>query len=83
MRNSSLVQIGCTENVRRLSSEPKLRIVKLVAVVGERSVLVRSRIVSSGGRIRSANAGISSVKRCENHFGRKTKVSRASVILPG
>ena len=37
----------------------------------------------SSGRIGSENAGISSVKKCENHFGRKTKVSWARVILPG
>ena len=83
MRNSSLVEIGCTENVRRLSDEPKLRITQLCVVVGERSVVGRSRTVRSGGRIRSENAGISSEKKCENHFGRKTKVSRGSVILPG
>ncbi len=36
----------------------------------------------SGG-IRSANVGISSVKRSENLLRRKSKVSWARVILPG
>ena len=37
VRNSSLVEIDCTENVRRLNTPPKLRTCALVQVVGERS----------------------------------------------
>ena len=43
----------------------------------------RSQIVRSGGALSSENAGISNLKTCENHVGRKSKVSRATVIVPG
>ena len=43
----------------------------------------RSRIVKFCGAVSSENAGISNLKTCENHVGRKSKVSRATVIVPG
>ena len=42
-----------------------------------------SQIGRSGGALSSENAGISNLKTCENHVGRKSKVSRATVIVPG
>ena len=43
----------------------------------------RSRIVKYGGAVSSENAGISNLKTGENPVGRKSKVSRATVIVPG
>ena len=43
----------------------------------------RSQIVKSGGALSSENAGISNLKTGENPVGRKSKVSRATVIVPG
>ena len=43
----------------------------------------RSRIVKYGGALSSENAGISNLKRGENPLGRKSKVSRATVMVPG
>ena len=42
-----------------------------------------SQIVKSGGALSSENAGISNLKTGENPVGRKSKVSRATVIVPG
>ena len=60
MRNSSLVEWLCAENVPGLSILPKLRISTIVLVVGERSVQRGSHSVSGGGAYRSENAGVSS-----------------------
>ena len=46
-------------------------------------ILRRSRIVKYGGAVSSENAGISNLKTGENPVGRKSKVSRATVIVPG
>ena len=43
----------------------------------------RSRIVKFCGAVSSENAGISNLKTGENPVGRKSKVSRATVIVPG
>ena len=43
----------------------------------------RSRIVRYGGALSNENAGISNLKRGENPLGRKSKVSRATVMVPG
>ena len=43
----------------------------------------RSRFVRNGGALSSENAGISNLKTGENPVGRKSKVSRATVIVPG
>ena len=43
----------------------------------------RSQIVKSGGAVSSENAGISNLKTGENPVCRKSKVSRATVIVPG
>ena len=43
----------------------------------------RSSIVQYCGALSSENAGISNLKTGENPVGRKSKVSRATVIVPG
>ena len=43
----------------------------------------RSRFVRNGGALSSENAGISNLKTGENPVGRKSKVSRATVMGPG
>ena len=43
----------------------------------------RSQTGKSGGALSSENAGISNLKAGENPAGRKSKVSRATVIVPG
>ena len=43
----------------------------------------RSQSVNSHGAISSENAGISNLKTGENPVGRKSKVSRATVMVPG
>ena len=60
VRNSSLVEWLCAENVPGLSILPKLRISTIVLVVGERSVQRRSYSGSGSGAYRSENAGVSS-----------------------
>ena len=43
----------------------------------------RSSIVRYCGALSSENAGISNLKTGENPVGRKSKVSRATVMVPG
>ena len=43
----------------------------------------RSQTGKSGGALSSENAGISNLKAGENPAGHKSKVSRATVIVPG
>ena len=51
---------------------------------GRGALILRwSRIVKYGGAVSSENAGISNLKTGENPVGRKSKVSRATVIVPG
>ena len=59
MRNSSLVEWLCAENVTGLKSIPKLRI-QQCCVVDERCVKRRSHTERSGGVSTSENAGMSS-----------------------
>ena len=46
-------------------------------------ILLRSRFGRNGGAVSSENAGISNLKTGENPVGRKSKVSRATVMVPG
>ena len=72
------------ENVTGLSIKPKTW--TFVAIYGSgRGALIsrRSRFVRNGGALSSENAGISNLKTGENPVGRKSKVSRATVIVPG
>ena len=64
MRNSSLVEWFCAENVTGLSVQPKLRHCSNALGRGA-SYAGRSRSESSGGLYRSENAGMSS----ENYVG--------------
>ena len=60
MRNSSLVEWLCAENVTGLKTIPKLRRSTNVLLVDERCVNLRSYSGSSGGGSTSENAGMSS-----------------------
>ena len=79
MRNSSLVEGFCADNLSGLSLEPKLWLPKLRfgwgrgAFLGRRSCSERS-----GGAQGSANAGMSSEKMRENRIRRKPEVSYAT-----
>jgi hypothetical protein len=64
VRNSSLVECACTDNVARLKHLPEALdclFRKREAVVGERCVQPRSLIARTGGAHTRANAGMSSV----------------------
>ena len=53
-------------------------------MIGRGALILRwSRIVKFCGAVSSENAGISNLKTGENPVGRKSKVSRATVIVPG
>ena len=60
VRNSSLVEWLCAENVTGLKTVPKLRRDTFVSLVDERCVTLRSHSGSNGGGSTSENAGISS-----------------------
>ena len=82
MRNSSLVKRSCAENVTGLSIIPKIR--TRVYKSGRGALIShRSRIVRFGGALSSENAGMSNYKAGENPAHRKSKVSWATVIVPG
>ena len=86
MRNSSLVEWFCAENVTGLKLYTEATgciVLRHDAAVGERSVVGRSASASTRGRNRSANAGISSVKWGEKPHRRKSKVSWALFIISG
>ena len=73
MRNSSLVEWSCAEDVTGLSLLPKLRIRK---TDGRGAFYTgRSHTERSGGLYRRENAGMSSDKGSENLPRRKPKVS--------
>ena len=77
MRNSSLVEWLCAENVTGLSVIPKLRVASSDAAVGEHSIPDRSMTVRTCGPNGSDHAGISNDKEGENPSRRKSKGSRA------
>ena len=52
-------------------------------MVAERSVSLRSFLVTKSGGIRSENVDMSSDKRCEKHRHLKSKVSKGRLILLG
>ena len=81
MRNSSLVESLCADNVTGLRYPPKQRNTQVL--VGERSVGRRRCTERYAGGIRSENVGMSSEKTCENHVRRKSKDSRGRLVLPG
>ena len=83
MRNSSLVKRPCAENVTGLNILPKTWIVTFSDSGRGALILHRSRIVRFGGAVSSENAGMSNHKAGENPAHRKSKVSWATVIVPG
>lgn len=82
MRNSSLVKRSCAENVTGLSILPKLW-VRIYTSGRGALILHRSRTARSGGAVSSENVGMSNHKAGENPAHRKSKVSWATVIVPG
>ena len=85
MRNSSLVESVCAEDLPGLSSVPKLRIdVNLLTeVVEERSVSLRRSIEKLAGGIGSANADMSNDYAGEKPARRMSKGSCATLIGAG
>ena len=81
VRNSSLVKELGVDNNRVSSHEPKPR--DAYASVGEHSIQRRRRTVRYSGAYGKANVGISNDKGGEMPPRRKTKVSRATLIVPG
>ena len=60
VRNSSLVESSCAENVRGSNAPPKLRNTSYDGLVGEHSKGRRNRTERSGGAFGRENAGMSS-----------------------
>ena len=93
MRNSSLVERSCADNLAGLKSiteamdsgiEICFANLKLYAgVVEERSMIERRQTVRTAGRNRSEDAGISNEKTGEKPVRRKPKVSLGRLIRPG
>ena len=71
------------ENVTGLSIKPKTWTSSFTRSGRGALILRRSSIVKYCGAVSSENAGISNLKTGENPVGRKSKVSRATVIVPG
>ncbi len=85
MRNSSLVEGSCAENVTGLKSTTEAAgfALYLGGSVGERCQCGEARPARSRGALRSENAGMSSVNSGENPGHRKPKVSYATLIDVG
>ena len=84
MRNSSLVEGSCAENVTGLKSTTEAAVLPIYRrEVGERSQGAEARDVSPGGALGSENAGMSSDNPGENPGHRKPKVSYATLIDVG
>ena len=86
MRNSSLVEGSCAENVTGLkfTTEAAEFCSKLRAgLVGERCQGIEAGAVRPGGALRSENAGMSSDNPGANPGHRKPKVSYATLIGVG
>ena len=82
MRNSSLVEESCAENVTGLKHTTEAAGPLLAGGSGALSGR-RSQIVRSGGALGSENAGMSSDNPGENPGHRKHKVSYAMLISVG
>ena len=84
MRNSSLVEWVCAENVPGLKPSTEAAGVRLIpGAVGERCRSLRRRTVRSVGGPTSAYADMSNDKRGEKPRRRKPKVSWVKLIFPG
>jgi hypothetical protein len=82
VRNSSLVKRSRAENVTGLSIAPKIWACIYMRGRGA-LILHRSRTARFGGAVSSENAGMSNHKAGENPAHRKSKVSWATIIVPG
>ena len=81
MRNSSLVEWRCAENITGLKLATEAMGFLILSGSGRGALSwLRSFGVSQGGAVTSENVGMSSVKACENHAHRKPKVSYATSI---
>ena len=83
MRNSSLVEGSCAENVTGLKFTTEAAEFAISRLVGERCQGVEAGTVRSGGALRSENAGMSSDNPGANPGHRKPKVSYATLIGVG
>ena len=83
MRNSSLVKRLRAENTPGLKHTTEAVEGSLTSLVGERSVVGRSKIVRSYGRTRSENVGMSSENIGENPMPRKSKGSHGRLVRVG
>jgi hypothetical protein len=84
VRNSSLVEYVCADNVPGLSGIPKLWIsIVKVLVVGEHSLSRRRNIEKYSGGIGRENAGISNDMTGEIPVRRNPKGSWVKVLCPG
>ena len=83
MRNSSLIKRSCAENVTGLKCSTED--MGFIFIWSGRGALIlhRSRIARFGGAVSSENAGMSNHKAGENPARRKSKVSWATIIVPG
>ena len=83
MRNSSLVEGSCAENVTGLKSTTEAAGFDFNRIGRGALPGRRSQIVRSGGALGSENAGMSSVNPGENPGHRKPKVSYATLVVVG
>jgi hypothetical protein len=84
VRNSSLVEWYCTDNLTGLKSVTEAMVEHSLSARGRGALSwLRSCGVSHCGAMTSENVGMSSVKACENHAHRKPKVSYATFIGVG
>ena len=82
MRNSSLVECLCAEDLPGLSEIPKLRILDLSKVVEERSIWGEA-VLKRAVDCMEVSMPVYVTIICENHIHHLTKVSRGRVVLPG
>ena len=81
VRNSSLVERLCAENIRGSSTEPKSR--QQRKLLGRGAFHGRRRLTGrTAGAVSSEYAGVSSDKIGENPIHRKPKVSRGKARPP-
>ena len=86
MRNSSLVERSCAENLTGLKSITEAadcQNLRILMMVEEHSLCRRRSIVRMTGGMGRDSAGISSDKRREKRLRHKPKVSWGRLILPG
>jgi hypothetical protein len=83
MRNSSLVEWVCAENITGLKPNTEAAGFSYTGAVGERCRSLRRRTVRSAGGPTSAYADMSNDKQGEKPCRRKPKVSWVKLIFPG